>query len=175
MKYRINLITKKETNILDEIVYFFLNYLRYIFVFTQLIIITVFFYRFRIDQEIIDLKESIDQKQEIVQVVSPLIQEVAKIDQRTKEVRKILFQQRKTEQIFDYLISRFPEKIYLNNLNIEKNSAKMEGVTFDISQLQSFYYLLKKEKKFALVNLSNLKKIDLGYSFTLTLLDYQDS
>ncbi|PJB87766.1 hypothetical protein CO083_05355, partial [Candidatus Roizmanbacteria bacterium CG_4_9_14_0_8_um_filter_34_12] len=64
MKYKINLLLPKEKNWLDKVIYFGLNYLRYILVITQTVIIMVFFYRFKIDQEIVDLKDAVKQKQE---------------------------------------------------------------------------------------------------------------
>ena len=69
MRYKINLLEKKELNLLDKLTFFCLNYLRYIIVITQLVVIGVFFYRFQIDQRIIDLKEGVEQKKEIVQIV----------------------------------------------------------------------------------------------------------
>jgi len=73
MRYNINLIEKKEVSLLDRLIFFCLNYLRYIIVITQLVVIGVFFYRFQIDQRIIDLKEGVDQKKEIVKIVLPLL------------------------------------------------------------------------------------------------------
>jgi len=68
MRHRINLLEKKEQSLLDRLTFFGLNYLRYIIVITQLVVIGVFFYRFQIDQRIIDLKEGVEQKKEIVNI-----------------------------------------------------------------------------------------------------------
>ncbi len=57
MKYKINLLLKKEEGILDKIYIFLVNYLRYIIVITQFVVIGVFFYRLQVDQRVIDLKE----------------------------------------------------------------------------------------------------------------------
>lgn len=173
MKYRINLISKKKDNFFDKTVYFFLNYLRYVFVITQLIIISVFFYRFTADQRIIDLKESIDQKQEIVKVVSPLIIEAKEIDKRVKEIKKVIAKQKETEQRIEYILSIFPEKIYLSNLTTTDKSLILTGVSYDAGQLQAFYYRLKKENKFSLIELQNIKKTENGYSFILYLNNFK--
>lgn len=171
MRYTINLlqIHKKEVGLLDKIVYFFLNYLRYIFVITQLIIIGVFFYRFKIDQSIVDLKESVDQKQEIIQVVYPLIKQAESIDRKMKEIKKTVNDQNKAEKMIDYLLSIFPEKLSLSNLTIEKDSLKLIGSSADPTQLQLFYRILKKDSRFESVELQSLKKNGLEYNFVLTL------
>ena len=65
MKYKINLITRRKEKVVDKVIYFVMNYLRYILVITQIIVIGVFFYRFKIDQEMVDLQEAVQQKKEI--------------------------------------------------------------------------------------------------------------
>ena len=61
MKYQINLLQEKEKDISGKIIYFALHYLRYILVVTQIVVIAVFFYRFKIDQEVIDLRDELKQ------------------------------------------------------------------------------------------------------------------
>lgn len=169
MKYKINLIEKKEVSLLDKLTFFGLNYLRYIIVITQLIVIGVFFYRFQIDQRIIDLRESVEQKKEIVKIVLPLLNEAVKIDKKTLIIEETLLQQKKFTGMIDYLITIFPETITLTNMEIKGESIKITGDSVNAQHLQSFYTLLKKENKFKIVNLKNIKKTETGYSFVLFL------
>lgn len=169
MKYAINLIPSRQAPFMERLVYFSLNYLRYIIILTQLVVIGVFFYRFQIDQRIIDLKEGVEQKKEIIQVVLPLLSEAEIIDKRTVEARKIIKEQERFNQMIGYLLSLFPESLTLTKLEIEKDGIKMTGLAAEAGILQSFYSLLQKEKKFAVVNLNNIKKVDNGYAFILIL------
>lgn len=169
MKYLINLLPKKNAPVTEKIMYFSLNYLRYIIIITQLVVIGVFFYRFQIDQQIIDLKESVDQKKEIVQVVLPLLKEAEKIDKRSKEASKILQSQKDFLRMLKYYLSKFPETIALNTLEIKNNSISSVGLAKKITDLQSFYLTLKKDGYFEEVNLKDIKKSDMGYVFSLTL------
>ena len=88
---------------MDKVFYFALNYLRYIIVITQLVVIAVFFYRFQIDQKIIDLKEAVDQKKEIVNIVLPLLKEAERIDKKTTEIDKIINNQNSFSSMISYL------------------------------------------------------------------------
>ncbi len=169
MKYKINLLGKKEPSLLDQLTFFGLNYLRYIIVITQLVVIGVFFYRFQIDQRIIDLKEAVDQKKEIVQIVLPLLNEAAKIDKKTLIIEKTIVKQKNFSMMFDYFITSFPESISLTNMEINEGSIKVIGDANNPKHLQAFYLLLKKDKKFKGVTLQNIKKTENGYSFTLLL------
>ena len=105
MKYKINLLPQKETTIAEKVMFFLLNYLRYIIVITQLVVIGVFFYRFQIDQKIIDLKESVMQKKEIVEIVLPLLNEASRIDQKSQEINKVIKKQQNFNEMLKYLLS----------------------------------------------------------------------
>jgi len=170
MKYKINLIAKKQEDFFERIVYFLLNYLRYILVITQIIVIGVFFYKFKVDQEIIDLKETVDQKKEIITISQPLIKEVKAVDFKMNTIETILKDQNKLVDLISYTISNFPQAIRLIKLDISQKELKMEGTTQDINILKSFYMQIKKDNKFKKIDLQNIKKEDFGFSFNMQIL-----
>ncbi|PIS15855.1 hypothetical protein COT62_01475 [Candidatus Roizmanbacteria bacterium CG09_land_8_20_14_0_10_41_9] len=172
MRYSINLLGKKESSLADRAVYFSLNYLRYIIVITQLVVIAVFFYRFQIDQSIIDLKESVDQKKEIIQVVYPLLNEAEVVDAKTKNVKNIIQDQEISRYMLEYILSAFPQDIYLTDIEVKSNSVKMVGTALDPQQLQSYYLMLKREKRFAIIDLKNINKGESGFVFSLELKNF---
>jgi Tfp pilus assembly protein PilN len=170
MKYKINLFPPKEQNIVDRAIYFSFHYLRYILVITQIIVIGVFFYRFKIDQEIVDLKDVLAQKQEIVAVSAPLIREVKKVEQKIAEINTIVEDQTEFQRDFAYLLSVFPEKLTLDKLSIyEDGKIEVSGITNDPSIVRAFYERLKKDAHFPSVELQNLKRDKKGFAFFLTL------
>lgn len=174
MKYKINLLEKKEISFTDKLVYFALNYLRYIIVITQLVVIGVFFYRFQIDQRVIDLKESVDQKKEIVEIVLSLFKEGERIDKKSKEIEKILNQQETFKKMFDYLISIFPDGVTLNSIEASINSFQLTGFSNDSKKIQLFFSKLKFDNKFSVVKLTNIKRVDNGYTFVIILEKYKN-
>ena len=169
MRYKINLLEKKDIGLLDKLTFFSLNYLRYIIVVTQLVVIGVFFYRFQIDQKIIDLKEGVEQKKEIVKVVLPLLNEITKIDKKTLIINETLLKQKKFSEMVDYFIASFPETISLTNMEVKNESIKITGDAINAQHLQAFYTLLKKENRFKMISLQNIKKTETGYNFVLFL------
>lgn len=172
MKYKINLLPKKEISLTDKLIYFSLNYLRYIIVITQLVVIGVFFYRFQIDQKIIDLKESVNQKKEIIEIVLPIIQEASRIDKKSKEINMVLKKQETFNSMIKYLMSVFPATITLSDFESTEDSLKITGIASDAKHLQGFFNLLKKDKKFSNVEFNNIKKTDTGYIFIMFLNKY---
>ncbi|GIW64963.1 MAG: hypothetical protein KatS3mg092_0896 [Patescibacteria group bacterium] len=172
MRYKINLLPEKEKKFLDKLTFFALNYLRYIIVITQLVVIGVFFYRFQLDQQVIDLREEVNQKKEIVQVILPLLNEAARIDTKTKEIEKILNNQNKFKSMFDYVMSIIPESVRLISLEVKNQSLTLNGNTTNSKQLQAFFNLLKKDKKFKHIELKNIKRTETGYDFIINLSDF---
>lgn len=167
MKYKINLLPEKEKSFEEKIIYFAFNYLRYIIVITQLIVISVFFYRFQIDQQVIDLRESVEQKKEIIQIVLPLISETKRIDKKTNEIINILKKQDSFRSSINYLFSIIPESIVLTNIEIKNESFKIVGNAKNSKELQFFLNRLKKDKKFKVIKLKNIKKTEIDYVFVI--------
>lgn len=169
MTYKINLLSKKDVGLIDKTLYFFLNYLRYILVFTQIIVIGVLFFRFRIDQNIIDLKDALSQKKEIVEAVTPLLEEASRVNDQSVAIKKVTVQQDLQLAALNYILSIFPEAIVLTTLNINDTTYTLKGTSSDPRQLQLFYARLQADKRFKLVSLSNIRRVNEGYVFDLVL------
>lgn len=172
MKYHINLVSKKEMSVVDKTLYFFLNYVRYILVITQLTVIGVLFFRFRIDQNIIDLKDSIAQKQAIIEVFQPSFEEAAAVNTQLTSIQNIVDGQTRQNESVDYLMSRFPQAVFLNKLNLSDGAYIMTGTTNNSQVLQDYYALLLRDGRFKSVELSNIQRTETGYSFTLRAGEY---
>lgn len=174
MKYKINLLTTRKEKPLDRVIYFALNYLRYILIITQIVVIGVFFYRFKVDQEIIDLQDSIDQKKEIIQVSQPLIKEAKTSAFKLSQVATIVSKQNHMLSSVDYLLSIFPQKFFLRKLSFSDNgNITMFGISQDLESIKAFTNRAKTEGKYKTVNLVNIKKTDAGLEFEFSLQDYK--
>lgn len=174
MKYRINLFPQKEKSLLDKIIYFSFNYLRYILVITQIVVIGVFFYRFKVDQEIVDLKDAFSQKQEIMAVSEPLIKEAAAVERKTSFVSTIVSGQQQLKESLVYLFSIFPKKLSLNRLSVSENGDYLlSGTTNDPNAVKLFFKRLNDDKLFTNVLLNHLTKEQFNFSFSFTLKDYK--
>lgn len=176
MKYKINLIGHKNNRkgVISNLNYFFFNYFRYILVITQLIVISVLFFRFTIDQKIIDLKEEIGQREELLKAIKPIIEETQRIDLKLKETKKILEAQDIFLYQLTYLIPKFPETIFLNSLSLTKDTAQMQGRILNPNHLQSFFNKIKSEKKYAEAILGQINRDETGYTFNMTLKGFKN-
>ncbi len=172
MKYKINLLSKKKESLVDRIIYFSLNYLRYILVITQIFVIFVFFYRFKVDQEIIDLKDAVAQKKEIVNISQSLLKEATAMELKVNQIKPILQKQNYALDELNYILSIFPESVYVGKMSINDKEIVLDSFTDNSTIIKIFYQRLLKEKKFKQINLINLKKNETDYTFSLILSEY---
>lgn len=174
MKYKINLVTLKKETLADRFIYFALNYLRYILVITQIVVIVVFFIKFKVDQDIIDLKEAVGQKQEIIFVSRPLTEEAKRISQKLNEIHTLLSGQEVLATAFDYLLSIFPSDLFLDTLSIEGTTIKLIGRSTNPNTIKAFLTRLQKEGHFKTVNLSSIRKVEGELHFTFELDEFKN-
>ncbi len=173
MKYQINLLPKKELDFVDKIIYFALHYLRYVLVLTQIVVISVFFYRFKIDQEIIDLKDELQQKQEIVAVSQPLLDDAKIVDTKTKQIREILLSQVQFKEALSYFLSTFPVDLTINRLEIQGGQFKFDASTTSPNIIRSYLERMRKEKRFKTVVLNSIQRNGLEFVAPFVLSDFQ--
>jgi Tfp pilus assembly protein PilN len=173
MKYKINLLPEKERAFLDKSIYFVLHYLRYVLVITQIVVISVFFYRFKIDQEIIDLKDELQQKQEIVAVSDPLLREAEIVDLKTKQIREILVNQALFAESFTYFLDTFPFRLTIRRLDIQGGTYKFESSTTDPETIRAYLARLKQDSRFKLITLGSIKRNGTEFLVPFTLADFQ--
>src|SRR5687768_11859166 len=88
---RINLLTKEDfdATLLGQFFHWALSYGRYIIIFTQIIVLGVFFMRFVLDREHIDLKESVMEKQALISSIADVENEIRSIQNRLLKIKGI--------------------------------------------------------------------------------------
>ena len=169
MRYQINLLPPRDNNFTDRIIYFSFHYLRYILVVTQLVVIGVFFYRFQIDQQVVDLKDSIKQKSEIITVSNALLKDMKTIDTKIQSISNALEAQKKLESMYSYFLVTFPADLYLTKMELTGEGITLEGYTQNIKTVKQYHARLEKDKKFGEVKLDTIKREDSNYVFTFSL------
>lgn len=158
---------------MDKIIYFSFHYLRYILVITQFVVICVFFYRFKVDQEIVDLKDSLSQKKQIVEATDSMLDEVKYLEEKTSGIRTVLDRQDSFQEMYDYFTSSVPGEVSLSTISIEPDSISCEGYSKNPAAIQAYYNSLLIEQRFEVIELINVRKSNEGFSFGLQLNKFQ--
>ena len=129
--------------------------------------IGVLFFRFRIDQNIIDLKDSLAQKKEIVQAVTPLLKRHRGLTSKAQLLERRYQQEHKLVAL-NYILSVFQKQLF-DHLSINDTTFTIKGTSTDPRQWQLFYTRLQADKYFKTVTLSNIRRVNEGYVFDLLL------
>lgn len=172
MKYKINLLPPRDQNVVDKAIYFSFYYLRYILVITQIIVIGVFFFRFTIDQEIIDLKDNLRQKQEIIAISDPLLKDVGVLEEKIKNVKVLLAEQDSAQAMFEYFLTIFPASMNLTSMDVGNGTINITGSTPDPASVKKLYNRLLAEKKFRKVLLKDVRKSEGSFIFSFSLANF---
>ena len=169
MKYLINLFPTPEKTTADKIVYFAFHYLRYILVITQFVAICVFFFRFKVDQDIVDLKDKLNQKESIIVATKDLLDRVQQVDTKMKHVTILLDTQEEFSSEYNYIYTKLPPELRISQMSLSREGIVLQGVSQNIDPVKQLYDNLQKEKRFKTIDLSNIEKKDDGFIFNLSL------
>jgi hypothetical protein len=170
-KININLIIKKDEDInySGQLLSWAIKYGRYIIILTQIFVLSVFFLRFKLDRDHTDLKDSVTQKQAIVESITDLETEIKHVQNVISHVKEITSNQDLIQKIVFLLEQITPSDMIYSKLSITNQEISFEASALN---LKSFNYLLKKllsENKFSDITLTSItRRIDGRIEFSLS-------
>jgi len=168
--YDINLFAKKKRSFTEKLLFFLLHYFRYIIVITQIVVIGVFFYRFRVDQNIIDHKEAFRSKQQILALTVPLIEEARATEESTAKIEAILEKQESFLKLYDSVIQTVPEGIIIIEVDFSRIIITVSGYADDTFAIQKYYRKLRANELYSDVSIKELNiNQDFNFSFTIDI------
>ncbi|AKM79777.1 MAG: hypothetical protein UX85_C0001G0065 [Candidatus Beckwithbacteria bacterium GW2011_GWB1_47_15] len=127
----INLLPKErwETGVLGKLLKWALNIGRYVVVFTELVVIGAFLYRFGLDRQLTDLKEEIGQKQALVESFGDFEAKFRDLQEKLKIVKEIEGGQVKADQVLDGVSQITPLDTVYDSILIDEEGVTLEGQT----------------------------------------------
>lgn len=165
----INLLPEKSRSFTEKVLYFALHYLRYIIVITQIVVITVFFYRFTIDQQIVDLKEKVNQKQEIIKITAPIVVEAAQISGKMSYIQKQITTQDLFLARITTVFSTIPKEISLFDFEVTEKHVLLKGKSITIEAVRYIHAVLQKKPGFKKVRIDTVVKDQMGFIFSMVI------
>lgn len=156
--YEINLLPKKKNKVADRLLYFILYYFRYIIVITQIVVIGVFFFRFQVDQSVIDLKEAFKQKQQILAVTIPIVEEAKLVEAKTTQVKKIIDDQELFLARLNFILDSIPQNTTLNTLDLLEREIFIRGASTDVFSIRSLHQRMVVREGFELAEITSIER-----------------
>jgi len=172
--FKFNLLIKKQRVVVNEVVTYINSYAKYIIVITQLIVLVVFFIKIVLDQTVIDLKETIDQKNQIILAAEEMITHNNQLATKLGDITGIVNANEYQLEVLNGVLKNIPKSITLGVLNLTEKSLIINGETHKPLDLQRLQIRLDKEIK-AKVEITKLSKQFNLYEFELTITDEKEN
>ncbi len=131
---------------------------RWIVIFTELVVIVAFLSRFKLDRDLTDLYDRIEQKQAIIESVSAFEEEFRLLQKKIKVIKGLEESQLGSEPLIFHLASTLPEDVYLNNLSIKEGELTLEAYTLSEKGLRIFLINLMASKEFFDISLGQTER-----------------
>lgn len=147
-----------EKESLSQFLSWALTFGRYVVVFTEGIVLLVFLSRFWLDSQIIDLKQTITGKAQIVQSAQNFEKEFLSTQAKMKEIADLEEKLFSASPYFSVVEQNIPQDANLIKLSINQDGLTIQGNTNSYDTVTAFEEALRKQKEFVEVKLSSLSR-----------------
>lgn len=160
ISFKINLLPGREfeRTQLGQFLKWALSVGRYIVIFTELIVILAFLARFKLDREISDLSEEIEQKKVIVESAKGMEEDYKELQFKIGQVKAIWEGQKNYRGLLEKLGVITPIDAVINSIDITGDSLDLKAEVFSDAGLATFIKEFKTSKYFSNVVLGTISK-----------------
>jgi len=173
-RFRINLLVKKERRVLNEAITYLNSYAKYVIGLTQIVVLVVFFIKIILDQTVIDLKETIDQKNQIILTAQEMIDNNNLLAKKLIEIDKILETNNFRYSTLATTLKNIPSSISIQTVSLREDRLTLEGIGTDPVDIQKLQNRLSTKLESQVTVVSITKEID-RYIFQLDIKNEENS
>jgi len=157
-KDSINLLPKEtwEVGVVGKLLKWALQVGRYVVVFTELVVILSFLYRFSLDRKLTDLNEERKQKQTVVESYQDLETNFRQLQLQLKTVKEVEENNLKVGEILTSISLMTPIDTSYKTITINEESVALEGQTLSEVGLATILAKAQNDQRFTEVILENV-------------------
>ncbi|MCL4339068.1 hypothetical protein M1271_05255 [Patescibacteria group bacterium] len=170
-KVNINLIVKEDVDesFSGQALSWALTYGRYIIIITQIVVLSVFFLRFKLDRDHTDLKDSVSQKQALVESISDLEGNIRQVQAKLAYIGQVTNNQDAILKIIRFLQNLTPSDTVYSTLSINATSLSFNATSGNLRSFNFFLRQLQQDNKLTEVTLNDIQRQPDGrISFKIT-------
>lgn len=146
---------------------------RVLVIFTETIALTALLYRFGLDYRIIDLRDSIKAKQNIVSALKNDEEKFRNLQARIAYAGSIDREKNNIPHVIADVLKMATGRLSFNSLTVSQNSIKIDATTQSVPRLTSFLNLLREHPEIDTVSLDKIENktsvATIAVSITATL------
>jgi Tfp pilus assembly protein PilN len=170
-KISINLLglEQQEHSPMGRLIEWTTTYGRYIMVTTEMIVLVAFLSRFSLDRQLTDLKDEIQQKQEIIAANQTLETDFRQTQDSLNKIKVILEKQNIPTSTINALQRLLPTGTYFQSLSIADNKISSRVISLTVQSFSQFLTNLNTTKQLSNIEIGTVDKQTIaGIQYTLT-------
>ncbi len=170
-KISINLLglEQQEHSPLGRFIGWATTYGRYIMVTTEMIVLVAFLSRFSLDRQLTDLKDEIQQKQDIIAANQDLEIQFRQIQDSLNKMKALLAKQEIPTNTINTLHVLLPSGTYFQSLSINDSKITSQVVSLTVQSFSQFLINLSATKQLSNIEIGTVDKQTVaGIQYTLT-------
>jgi len=143
---------------------------RYIVIFTELIVILAFLSRFKLDRDLTNLYEQIENKQAIIQSYADFEADFRFLQEQLTTIQALRQEQLQTKQLVEEIAALTPIDVYFSDLSVTGDKASLTANALSEAGLATFINNLKRSDRFSNLEIGSLAigtGEGIGINFTL--------
>lgn len=157
MHKSINLLRGQEKSFIDKAIEWAFTVGRVLIILTEAVALTAFLYRFTLDYRIIDLRDEIKKKQNIVSLLKDSETNYRNLQDRLAYASALEKEKDDVPSYISEIVRMATGKLIFNNLTIGQTTIRMDANVQSIGSLQSFINELKQYKPIKSVSIDKIE------------------
>lgn len=155
---RINLLPQSTPSLSERFFSFLLTYGRFIIIGTEVIVLTAFVLRFKLDRDFIDLHDRIKQQEAIVRSLASVEQRSRKLQERLSYIASLNQKGEGGKEILRDIPSFVPTNVVFETLSIQDKKLTIGAKTLSGEGLSSFVRRMRGNTRFSDIALDNVTR-----------------
>lgn len=143
--FKFNLLKKKGGSIFSDLGLFFNPYAKYMIIITQLLVLSVFLIKIVLDQKIIDLKEAIDQKNQIILASQTMTQSNNLLLDKIQQIDIILKKINADYKTLSTILTNIPQSVTIKRISLQKQKLILLAQTYEAKDIQKLQKRIEKK------------------------------
>lgn len=159
-KSGINLLVtpERQEDLSAQFLTWALTYGRYIIIIIQIVVLSVFFMRFKLDRDRTDLKERVQQKQALIQSIFEVENEIKRVQKRLSDIKLISTNQDIYLTVISFLENNSPSDLTFSVISFDKQKIKMVASADNLKSFNFFLKQIQDSEMFKDIQLEDLKR-----------------
>lgn len=165
----VNLIPEEEVNKRrwEKFLKWVLTVGRYIIIGTEIIVMTAFLFRFKLDHDLITLSDEVKSKKQLIESFGNLETKTRNLQSYLATIKKIQDQSPSYVNMINSLSTITPYDVIFSQIRVSENQIKLSATAISLGGFSSFLENLKLSKDFKDINLERVKRGSSGIEFSL--------